>query len=91
MNAKSFISPFTHETFSYLINTLLTNDSIDKEDPLMVELIKERDELEKIFTRYKMTFSELGHLINRYRFQQTQVRKKIRQVQLKSHSKNKIK
>lgn len=83
MKVKTFISPSVHVYYYELITKLLDSTTDEqKKNNLIKELATQKEELEHVFTQYKEKFEELHRLIVVYQAQQTQIRKKIRQIQL---------
>ncbi len=86
MHLKSFISHSFHESFILRLDNILNNEMIKTKDQAIVQLSQERDNLEKLYLKYRNTISELGSLINQYHDEQTRVRKKLRMIQMKRNS-----
>lgn len=85
MKVKTFISQSSHKTFFDLINKLLDHTPIEAKDggnEMISELHRQKEILEQIYVQYNGKFDELHRLIAEYQVQQTQIRKKIRQIQL---------
>lgn len=89
MIIKSFISSSVHDYYFNLISELLRHTPDEtKMEMLLKELVIQKDELDQIYTEYKTKFEELHVLIKVYHLQQTQIRKKIREIQLANKEKN---
>lgn len=87
---KNFISQSSHKFYFDLISKLLDQISVEqkKENNLVIELIRQKEDLEQLFVQYKERLYELHRLIVEYQIQQIQIRKKIRQVQLNQKGKD---
>ena len=84
MQVKTFISTSAHQEFLALIKTSLEGLPVEESEELIQELLKEHEELEQIYIRYSGLFAELHRLIAEYQAKKIQVRKKLRQIQLKN-------
>jgi hypothetical protein len=85
MKIKTFISQSSHKDFFDLVDTVIANSQENKakdKEILLSELVKEKGMLEITYAQYKGKFDELHRLISEYQAQQTEIRKKIRLVQL---------
>lgn len=85
MKIKTFISQSSHKDFFDLVDAVISNSQEKKTkdaELLLAELVKEKENLEITFAQYKGKFDELHRLISEYQTQQTEIRKKIRLIQL---------
>jgi hypothetical protein len=83
MKLRTFISPSVHQSFFNLLNELMKKTRTEEKNELMMDLVKEKEELEQIFYRYKTAVSEVHSLIRKYHYQEIQIRKKIRLIKRK--------
>ena len=91
MKVKTFISQSSHKDFFDLIDVFLSTHHPNEtgREAVLSELVKQKELLESIFVQYKGKFDELHRLIAEYQVRQTDIRKKIRQIQLKKKEKQK--